>query len=673
MGKHQKGRIVVTNTSRDSAESSLAQEIRGLDPNTVKREKLSVDDRVLARVTDGIYRQPASAIRELISNAYDADATRVTVRSDAPRFERIVIEDNGQGMSPEVLAYLFNHIGGSSKRTQRGKSLGTVATDDVLVSKSGRRLIGKIGIGMFAVSQLTQHFQIITKQKHDKFYTSAIVTLETHSESRLADEDGTFKTGEVLISRVPTDDISAHGTTIVLMNLRKSVKDELGSVARWQAVDDEKNEKTTTQEQFNSTVDNILWNSQAPVFHVGRLSSYDATAEFSLLPHLPWDDLDNPKVRFTKLYNAINEEVGRATANPTVGSVLDNYLKMLWDISLSVPVDYIDKHPFAVEANEGIGLYQISNSKKRTEQSTQIDIAQGSTIADFLQMEACGPDPAGGFRVFFDDIELLHPIKIDPVLRGESKHTHPLLFVGKFITPFANIPPERGGGPLEFEAYIYWNQTIVPKENNGVLIRVNKASGTLFDETFLDYRVSELTRLKQMMVEIYVHKGLDPALNIDRESFNRSHPHYQFIKEWLHRAIRQATNRLKNMNKETLRARKEEVHSAQRTTLSNHVEAVWKKLHRDDAFPPSVELVEEVDLAAQAERRHGKLVLRHVVAPPSSSASTHERACLIDRQTTRIKSLASVLAAYGLADCLPYDRLEELIRDIDAIYQFGGN
>jgi hypothetical protein len=34
---------------------------------------LRTDKRVLARVTDGIYRQPGSAIRELISNAYEAD------------------------------------------------------------------------------------------------------------------------------------------------------------------------------------------------------------------------------------------------------------------------------------------------------------------------------------------------------------------------------------------------------------------------------------------------------------------------------------------------------------------------------------------------------------------------------------------------------------------------
>jgi len=35
----------------------------------VVRTRLKASERVIARVTDGIYRQPASALRELISNA----------------------------------------------------------------------------------------------------------------------------------------------------------------------------------------------------------------------------------------------------------------------------------------------------------------------------------------------------------------------------------------------------------------------------------------------------------------------------------------------------------------------------------------------------------------------------------------------------------------------------
>ena len=650
--------------TKDAAEDALARDIRLLAPDESRRETLSVDDRVLARVTDGIYRQPSSALRELISNAYDADATSVIVRTDAPRFDRIVIQDNGRGMSPEVLAYLIKHIGGSSKRTQRGKHLGTVNDENVLISQSGRKLIGKIGIGMFAVSQLTQHFQIITKQEHDDFYTSAVVVLETHSEELLAESNGEFKTGEVLITRIPTSDVNAHGTDIVLMNIRKSAKDVLGSTDRWIALEESNN---------GNNMEGFLGNEIAPMYHIGRISP-DNTGDLILQPNLPWEDQDAPLHRFKKLYNAIANEVGKTIANPTTSVVLDNYLKMIWDISLAVPVEYMDKHPFNITSADGVDLYQISNGKQRG-QAQPLLLIEGATVAAFFNMDSNTPDPAGGFKVIIDDIELVHPIIIDPTLRcrgrGKSSYKQPLLFVGKCITPFSQVESKRGGGALEFEAYIYINQTIVPKENNGVLIRVNRASGTLFDETFMDYRVSELTRLKQMMVEVFVTKGLDPALNIDRESFNSSHPHYQFIKDWIHRAIRQATNRLKAMNKEVLDAQKDTLNHIHRTTLATHVDTVWERLHGSNSFPPDVELVEQAELTTVAKRRDGSLIIEYAIKPPANTIP-YARTQDVETHLLQVKALAGILAAYGLADSMPYHRLESLIRDIDAIYQQGG-
>ena len=79
----------------DSASmTSAIQSSSGAEP---VHTTLRTDERVLARVTDGIYRRPGSAIRELISNAYDADARRVVIKTDGPRFGTISIEDDGRG------------------------------------------------------------------------------------------------------------------------------------------------------------------------------------------------------------------------------------------------------------------------------------------------------------------------------------------------------------------------------------------------------------------------------------------------------------------------------------------------------------------------------------------------------------------------------------------------
>ena len=57
---------------RSEADAALAADIEGSSSESPVKTVLRTDERVLARVTDGIYRQPGSALRELVSNAYDA-------------------------------------------------------------------------------------------------------------------------------------------------------------------------------------------------------------------------------------------------------------------------------------------------------------------------------------------------------------------------------------------------------------------------------------------------------------------------------------------------------------------------------------------------------------------------------------------------------------------------
>jgi hypothetical protein len=75
----------------------------------------------LARETD-----PLGAVKELIWNALDADATRVDVvlhRSPLGAVERVTVRDDGTGMAPEALAAAFDRIGGSWKKWTSGTLL----------------------------------------------------------------------------------------------------------------------------------------------------------------------------------------------------------------------------------------------------------------------------------------------------------------------------------------------------------------------------------------------------------------------------------------------------------------------------------------------------------------------------------------------------------------------
>ncbi|MEV5694296.1 ATP-binding protein [Micromonospora globbae] len=73
---------------------------------------------------------PIGAVKELVWNALDADATKVSVEietSELGGYEKITISDNGDGITPEACAKAFDRIGGSWKklagRTQRLKRM----------------------------------------------------------------------------------------------------------------------------------------------------------------------------------------------------------------------------------------------------------------------------------------------------------------------------------------------------------------------------------------------------------------------------------------------------------------------------------------------------------------------------------------------------------------------
>jgi hypothetical protein len=85
-------------------------------PETWKPIFLSA--KVFGHLSRGLYRTPAGAIKELISNSFDADATLVRIHTGFPRFETFSCEDDGTGMSVSEFERLMNRgIGSSYKRS----------------------------------------------------------------------------------------------------------------------------------------------------------------------------------------------------------------------------------------------------------------------------------------------------------------------------------------------------------------------------------------------------------------------------------------------------------------------------------------------------------------------------------------------------------------------------
>jgi hypothetical protein len=328
---------------------------------------LQTDERVISRITDGIYRQPSSALRELVANAFDADATRVIITTDAPRFSEIRIRDNGVGMDAEGLTHVIRSIGGSTKRTQMGKTFGTTNPRNPNLSPKGRKLIGKIGIGLFSVAQLTRQFRIITKQANIPYRLIADVILYTYSDEALEQfgsrDDGKFQAGTVQLWKVPADDIDGHGTEIVVREVLPRIREQLRSKGRWDLI-------------ASSQIDeeNV---ASPPLFHVGKVDQTTGeTLEESA--SLPWKDDDTSSERFKKLVDAVLAQ-HRPGKRPRLDLIFDTYFQTIWNLSLSIPLTYIDKHPFDVDATDDVKVYEVSNNPSG--QASEISLEGDQTVS----------------------------------------------------------------------------------------------------------------------------------------------------------------------------------------------------------------------------------------------------------------------------------------------------
>ncbi|OGC16201.1 hypothetical protein A2246_03510 [candidate division WOR-1 bacterium RIFOXYA2_FULL_37_7] len=127
---------------------------------------ITFDKSHLITIGERLYAESIELIRELVNNAYDADASVVKV---SMADDKIVIEDDGSGMNREGLSQYFNI--GSTEKKKHSKS-----------PKFNRIRIGEFGIGKFASLAAAAHFEISTRR--DDFAATVIFDKESWEASR---------------------------------------------------------------------------------------------------------------------------------------------------------------------------------------------------------------------------------------------------------------------------------------------------------------------------------------------------------------------------------------------------------------------------------------------------------------------------------------------------------
>jgi len=171
-----------------------------IDPTKIWPKKITVDKRIVEILSGSTYESFPKAIKEIIVNSYDADATETIIDIDLEN-ETIEILDNGRGLSEEDLDF-YLRIAGKTR----------VKSDDTL---SGRRRIGKFGVGFLAVFPFCNNYYIESTKKGSSEIISANIPC-----SRFYTFDQKFKNvDQIPINggiKVDNTKISKHFTKVIL-------------------------------------------------------------------------------------------------------------------------------------------------------------------------------------------------------------------------------------------------------------------------------------------------------------------------------------------------------------------------------------------------------------------------------------------------------------------------
>ena len=251
---------------------------------------INVSAKVIYDLSSGIYRSPANALKELISNAFDADADNVVIRTNRPFYKTITYYDDGTGMTPDDFKWTMMHIGGSRKR-EGGKKL---------VTKKGRPIIGKIGIGILAVAQICKKFTFISSRKGSDEKFEAVVDLKEFGDPEvhklvLGDKD--IPIGEYKWSISPENKNKSY-TKIILHEIRDDFKSDL---------EDERADFIDYSKDIN-----------------GRRPLFKAASTQDFREFIDW--LKTKDIRKLK-----------------------DYWRLLWELALFSPIEYFDDGPVSKE------------------------------------------------------------------------------------------------------------------------------------------------------------------------------------------------------------------------------------------------------------------------------------------------------------------------------------
>lgn len=163
--------------------------------------KLTFDPMTIEHLGFKMYSHLPNAVAELVANAFDADASRVTISITSSASDSVSVTDNGHGMSADDLQEKYLRIG--RNRVKAGEPM----------SESGRRrAAGRKGLGKLALFGIGTQVEIRSKRKASD--QTNVIKMDWND---MLAADGVYEP-ESWVEDAP---FNHHGTTVTISSLKR--------------------------------------------------------------------------------------------------------------------------------------------------------------------------------------------------------------------------------------------------------------------------------------------------------------------------------------------------------------------------------------------------------------------------------------------------------------------
>ena len=433
--------------------------------------------KVFGHLSQGLYRTAAGAIKELISNSFDADARLVRIHTGFPRFDTFSCEDDGIGLSREEFERLMNRgIGSSYKRT------GYPAVTEVLK----RPLIGRLGIGILSLAQICTRFDIVSHHSASRTAFRATIKFPPYTRQEMdkipkdlrPDDEEKIHGGEYHIAKEEYDP-DKLGTRVFTRYLREAFRKRMRSKQNF-----------ANKSVFNDT---------------------------------------GPYKNFETFLDAIYSTQKRTQSL----NLLSHYDQLIFGLALASPLPLLDDRNLAVHLPI---IHERQAQLKEFDLHLQVDNLS-------VINPVCLPSDAGGHTATQCSLTSAQPksfeLKDGPVTESCEVVQHSVSVRDSDeqfnLYEISYSSKDVAGSPLAFNGYLF-QQTgrLYPRDIQGVLIRLQNIAIGKYDNSMLTYPYAEGPRYSMVSSELFVQRGFEDALNIDRDSFNELHSHYIRAQSYVH-------------------------------------------------------------------------------------------------------------------------------------------